>query len=68
MPRTKTGETRKSIADYFESAEDTFCVITKDALEGIIQQNADIRQKYLDIQLKYLDMQQKSMDIHQMKV
>ena len=65
MPRTKTTETSKSIADYFESAEDTFCVITKDALEGIIQQNADVQQKNLDIQQKYLEMQQKSMDIHQ---
>ena len=69
MPRTKIVETSKSIAEYFDSAEDTFCVITKDALEGIIQQNADIQQKNqqknLDIQQKYLDMQQKSMDIHQ---
>ena len=39
MPRAKIVETSKTIAEFFESTEDTLCVITKEALEVIIQKN-----------------------------
>ena len=61
MPRTKIVETIISIVELFNTAEDTLCVITTDALD----ENDVVQQKHSDMKQKYLDMKQKSFDNHE---
>ena len=49
MPRTKVVEPSKAIAELFEGTEDVLCVITKDALEGIINEKTKLHCKLHDV-------------------
>ena len=40
MPRKPVIESNKQLAEYLESSEEIFCVITKEVLEGVIQDSA----------------------------
>ena len=50
MPRSRIVETSKALAELVGGNEDCLCIITEDALENILQENANIHHKLHDVQ------------------